>query len=120
MKKVTVYVKHYLTPLGLDFLRQKWFPRVESLIRQQKGFIFITCCIEGDCANLSLQFEDDKSFDAWVAHPEHDGLVNALDAYRGRTYWEVVRTTDEAADPSMLVWTVIDKMGPAEIDLSKR
>jgi len=43
----------------------------------------------------------------WIAYPSHDELVNALDAYRSRSYWEVVKTQDEQISPSTLEWMII-------------
>ena len=103
-KKVTVYVRHYLTSAGINYFQQEWFPWVYSIISQQKGFIFITHKFSGLCANICLQFEDEATFDAWLLHPSHDCLVDALDDYRDRDYWEVVRTSDEQADLSQLEW----------------
>ncbi len=107
-KKVTVYVKHYLTPAGIVYFQKEWFPWVYSIISKQKGFIFISHKIKGPCANISLQFEDEATFNAWIAYPDHDCLVDALDAHRDRDYWEVVRTNDEQTDLSQLEWVRIN------------
>lgn len=108
-KKVIVYVKHYLTPDGIAYFLQEWFPLVHSLISQQKGFVFITHHIRGPCANISLQFEDETTFDAWIAHPSHGSLIDALDSYRDRDYWEFARTNNPMTDPSHLEWTRIER-----------
>ena len=74
-KKVIVYVKHYLTPSGITYFQQEWFPSVHSILAQQPGFISISHNITGSCANISLQFEDSATFEAWLAHPSHDSLA---------------------------------------------
>lgn len=104
-KKVTVYVKHYLTPGGMIYFQQEWFPRVHSILSTQPGFISLTQHMTGACAHLCLKFDSSTTFDAWLAHPSHDSLVDALDVHRDRDYWEAVRTDDEKLDPSELEWT---------------
>ena len=106
-KKVIVYVKHYLTPSGMDYFLKEWFPYVHSLLSQQPGFISISHNIEGVCANITLKFEDDATFDAWIAHPKHDSIIDALDDHRDRNYWEVVRTDNEEDKLSELQWTEV-------------
>lgn len=106
-KKVTVYVRHYLTSAGISYFQKEWFPWVHSLISKQKGFIFISHKIVGQCANIVLQFKDKVTFEGWLAQPNHDCLVDALDDYRDRNYWEVIRTNDEHVDLSQLEWTKI-------------
>ncbi len=106
-KKVIVYVKHYLTPSGITYFQQEWFPWVHSILAQQPGFISICHNIKGLCAGISLQFEDSTTFEAWLAHPSHDSLVDALDDHRDRNYWEAARTDNEQAEPSALQWMEI-------------
>lgn len=106
-KKVIVYVEHYLTPRGMVYFQQEWFPWVYSIISKQQGFISISHHIEETCAHVSLKFEDPTSFEAWLLHPSHDHLVDALDDFRDRDYWKAVRTHDEHVEPSQLQWMEI-------------
>lgn len=107
---VFVYVKHYLTPEGISYFKKKWFPKVQSIISKQPGFVSIEYDADSDspdCMFITLKFKDDATFNDWCAIPEHDDLVNALDAFRSRDYWEAVRTDDENAKPSRLKWEII-------------
>ena len=36
--------------------------------------------------------------DAWVKQPVHDKLVDELDAYRSKGFWEAARTQNAAAN----------------------
>ena len=102
-------MKHYLTSDGIAYFQSEWFPKVYSIISKQPGFISILHSITGASANISLKFRDSATFQAWLDFPEHDSLVNALDDYRDRDYWEVVQidTEDEAVEPSELEWMKI-------------
>lgn len=99
-----IYVKHYLNEQGIDYLKKSWFPKVHSLLQQQAGFISIMYMTIGDCVDITLKFEDEKTFDAWCAVPEHDQLLEELNPYRSRDYFKAVRTDHELADPSTLNW----------------
>lgn len=102
---ITVYVRHYLTPEGIDYFHQEWFPKVLSIIEQQNGFLLLTHDHDKDShdsRHLTLQFSSAATLDAWIAHPDHDSLLNALDAYRDRTYWEYAYI--EAEIPSSILW----------------
>lgn len=104
---LTVYVKHYLTPDGIDFFKQTWFPKVLFNIRQQEGFISLTYAENRaipDCVDIVLLFKNQETLDRWIAVPLHDALIEELDPYRSRDYWEAAGTDDETADPSKLEW----------------
>ena len=36
-----VYVRHYLTSTGIDYLITQWFPKVQLLMSQQAGYISV-------------------------------------------------------------------------------
>lgn len=57
--------------------------------------------------DITLQFEDERTLNAWVEVPVHDELLDELDAYRSRDYWQVVQTDNVQADPSSLEWESI-------------
>ena len=63
---------------------------------------------QGDCVNITVKFKDAAALDAWCAVEVHDDLVDALDPYRFRNYWEAARTEDESADPATLEWQRIE------------
>ena len=107
---LTVYVKHYLTPDGIHFFKNKWFPEVHSIISQQEGFVSIAYTTHqnsSDCMNITLKFKDEKTLNDWIAVPIHDDLIKALDAYRSRDFWEAAKTDNDHAEPSTLEWTII-------------
>jgi hypothetical protein len=113
---IHIYVKHYLTPVGGLYFN-KWFNLVYSIMSKQKGFVSFTKDIHkdrDDCFNLSLIFEDQESLDRWVEYPSHDELVDALDPYRNRSYWEVAVTENKHADPSTLEWEQIVPRNPPQ------
>ena len=107
---LTILVKNYLTPEGFDYFRKEWYPKLLSIAQQQKGFVSLTYKVHPDvydCIHLTLKFKDDKSLAAWVELPSHDEIINELDGYRSRKYWEAASTEDENIDPSNLEWETI-------------
>jgi hypothetical protein len=107
---LTVYVKHYLTLDGILFFKQQWFPKVFKIASQQKGFISLETTqnkTHSDCVDITLKFQDAAALNDWVEDPHHDRLINELDPYRSRNYWEAVATEDTQKDPSQLTWDVI-------------
>ena len=107
--KVYVYVKHYLTSEGISYFKKIWFPKVESILSGQKGFVSILSEAEpgSDCMFITLKFKDDSTFNDWLAVPDHDQLVDDLDRFRSRGYWEAVRADDKDANLSQLKWEII-------------
>lgn len=108
MSQLNVYVKHYLNPEGLDYFKKEWFPQVLAFMSQQEGYLDCTYQISEDCVDITIQFKDEPSFDAYVNVPEHHKLAKMLDRYRSRTYWKAVRTKDLQKDPDSLEWDNID------------
>lgn len=87
---VVIHVKHYLNSDGLNYFEQCWFPLVHAIISQQEGFLLLEHnATKEDCVVITLKFEDEQTFHKWVDYPGHDDLVNALDPFRSRSYWEV-------------------------------
>lgn len=102
---ITVHVKHYLTPEGIQFAEAQWFPKVKKLMSQQPGYIDFYCCENIDNSlHLIVQFENQETLDQWVAHPEHDSFVNMLDEYRNRDYWEAALTEEPLDSKNKLTW----------------
>ena len=84
-----VYVKHYLTPTGLDYVNSTWYDKVLSKMQKQKGFHSFTKSITGDCAYFEIHFQTEEHFNHWWKEdPDHDSLILDLDPYRSRSYWE--------------------------------
>ena len=107
---IIVYVKHYLTKSGMKFFNDEWFPDVKETISQQPGYVLISHDKhqdKDDCVNITVKFENETTLNDWVTHPKHDPFVNALDKYRSRNYWSVVKTEDDKADRDTLDWEEI-------------
>ena len=102
-----VYVKHYLTPAGIEFFKTTWFPKVLAFMREHAGYLSCTYTITQDCVDITIQFQDEPSFDAYVNNPSHHQLPKMLDPYRSRNYWKAVRTL-HPVDSDSLQWTQID------------
>ena len=103
---IIVYVKHYLNENGMKFFDGQWFPDVERLIRNQPGYILIESHRDPhicDCINITVKFTDQKTLDAWVATPEHIGVINQLESYRIRP-WNYAVTENELARLDSLEW----------------
>lgn len=85
-----VFVKHYLNEDGMNFFKDDWFPKVESAITVQPGFVEITTERDTEDDNLvhiKLCFEDEVTLTNWVKTEIHDSLIDNLDDYRVRD-WE--------------------------------
>ena len=108
MNPLIVYVKHYLTRDGIDYFKNEWFPKVVAFMREQAGYLSCTYAVSGDCVDITIKFNDEPSFDAYVKVPEHHQLAKLLDSYRSKNYWKAVRTLQVHADPSTLKWDLID------------
>lgn len=88
---IIVFVRHYLTVEGLDYFTNQWFPKVYKIMSQQKGFISLVHDKEqdyADCVNVTVKFKDKATLELWGYSPEHDALVDSLDVFRSRNYWE--------------------------------
>lgn len=102
-----IYVKHYLTEIGVNYFKNYWFQKVLSNLKQQKGFISFDYALQdkvSDCVDITLRFEDSLTFDVWCQHPNHDRLIHALHPYRSRDYFEAKCSEVDLADPSTLEW----------------
>lgn len=103
---IAVHVRHYLTLEGMKYF-EEWFANVKSHISKQDGFLSIECeeLPEEEGYYIVLKFRDEASLDAWIAVDIHDDLVNALDPYRSRDYWEAARVeNDNNSNPETLEW----------------
>ncbi|MAZ77689.1 MAG: hypothetical protein CMF39_03330 [Legionellaceae bacterium] len=110
---VTVYVKHYLDKVGLDYFQNTWLPlHVEPVISQQPGFVSIDWQVdETDCGYVTVKFVDDVTLQAWAEKPEHD-VVDLLDPYRVKAYWEAAKTENASKDSAELDWVRVDAKSP--------
>jgi heme-degrading monooxygenase HmoA len=103
---IIVYVKHYLNENGMRFFDKQWFPEVDGLIRQQKGFILIEAqpdLHDFECVNITVKFENKKTLNAWGATPDHGRVINQLEPYRTKP-WNYAVTEDEFASLDSLEW----------------
>lgn len=104
---LTVYVKHYLTDEGKEYIKNIWYPWVYREMSKQLGYVAFShdeALDEDDCINLSVTFESQETIDAWVAQPIHEELITAIDQYRSRPYFEYTYTDDGSLDRNTLVW----------------
>lgn len=105
-----VYVKHYLTTKGIAYFHQDWLPRVKSIMSQQAGYVGVfhdAINDKEDCVNVIVKFENEETLNNWAEHPDHDHLVNALDLYRSRGYWEAACVANEDIPHSIAEWEKI-------------
>lgn len=96
---IYVHVKHYLNDDGFAHF-DDWFSRVEKFMSAKDGYISLqhTKYPEENMVHIVLAFESVVKLEAWISEPVHDDLVNELDQYRSRDYWEAARTEDKNAD----------------------
>lgn len=92
-----VYVKHYVTHSGMDFICKDWFLRVRSALQEQDGFLSFIHSIDRDdpsCCLFELQFKNAETLDAWINTPIHDDLLLELDedsTIRSVPFWAWAR-----------------------------
>lgn len=102
-----VYVRHYLNKSGLVYFKEVWLPLVKSLIDQQIGFVSLVHDFAkdaNDCINVIVTFDSQFNLEKWAEHKDHDSLINALDNYRSRDYWEFSCSEDQAVEYNNLEW----------------
>ncbi len=106
---VVVYVKHYLNPEGIKYFDETWFPYVKSIEEQQPGYRGIETSKQADdpeCVNITVKFEDQKTWDDWIAHPLHQEVINDLDQYRTRP-WRWLKNEGEPAPEDIGEWNEV-------------
>lgn len=102
-----VHVKHYLNQKGLKYFSESWFPEVKDVITQQTGYISIIHDVARDyedCVNVIVTFDNQLNLEKWAEHKDHDYLVDSLDQYRCRDYWEYSCTEDAKFEYNKLEW----------------
>ena len=110
------YVKHYLTPTGLSYFNDTWFPAVMNIMSKQSGYISCSHDHEldqGDCVNLTVKFDNEENVKKWATTPEHKVLVDGLDPYRLRGLFHYVATTDPTAERESLEWLTAEPSTPS-------
>ena len=108
-ERLFVYVKHYLKPEGIQYIDHTWFPKVKAIMQKIPGYIGFTHDTKldkKDCVNFTVAFQSKAALDAWIVHPEHR-VVDDLDSYRSRAYWEAVQSRDGVIDRETLSWVAI-------------
>jgi antibiotic biosynthesis monooxygenase (ABM) superfamily enzyme len=106
-----VYVKHYLNDQGLQFFHANWFQRVQAIMSQQDGYISVmhdATRDSKDCVHVTVTFDDQKNLGKWAEHEDHDELVNALDIYRSRNYWQFACSDKMINDYEQLIWEKVE------------
>ncbi len=114
---VIVHVKHYLSASSLVAFKS-WYQSVYQFMSEKTGFMDLSYQVfpaeeTGDLLiYIKLIFADTHLLEAWVNDPVHDQLVNDLDCYRSRCYWQACRTTDENLCWTEATYDVIDALTP--------
>ena len=113
-----VFAKHYLNSEGMSYVINELFPSVKLLMSQQNGYISVVCAVcenSDDCVYITIKFRDQASFDVWVKHPKHDDLINALEIYRNRDYWEYAIVNKEDTSINLTInWQKVESLLNAE------
>ena len=115
---VIVHVKHYLNPNCLTNFNH-WFDKVYQFMSDKKGFVDLTHQVLPSQDNtyqliyIKLVFNHTDNLEAWVNDPIHDQLVNELDLYRAKPYWEACRTTDENLSWQQATYDIIQAQTPS-------
>lgn len=115
---ITVYVKHYLDREGLNYFQNEWLPdHVEPVISQQPGLVGIDWRVDEaeNCGHVTVKFADEPALQAWVEKPEHD-VVDLLDPYRVKTYWEAAKTENVSQDRTKLDWVQVDAKAVRQVN----
>lgn len=106
-----VYVKHYLTPQGNTYFVSHWFPKVKGLMCLQNGYISVNHMQSkdaNDCVNIAVVFKNEEALQEWAKKPEHGDLINELDNYRSRSYWEFANAITDIQDFEVLQWEKVE------------
>jgi hypothetical protein len=104
---LTIFVKHYLTLIGIEYFQNEWWGLVQSIIQKQEGFISLSyskCPKVVDCIDLILKFQDEVTFKLWASLETHEELIRALNLYRSRNYFEACLTLKEHPSIHELEW----------------
>lgn len=94
---VAIYVKHYVTSEGLEFLDKNWMPRVHAVMSIQEGFISLSSSQDindSACYNIELQFDNADTMNKWTGTIAHAQLIEELNTRkncRDRNYWHWAR-----------------------------
>lgn len=96
-----IFVKHYLNAEGLMYFSNQWFPKVHDTMRHQQGFISLShesSYDYDDCVHVLVKFKDQATLESWGYSAAHDALVDALDRFRSKNYWEYAILLNEQAE----------------------
>ncbi len=109
---IYVHVKHYLTSEGIEYF-DGWFKQVHAFMSQSSGFVSLTSekFPKEGMVHIVLCFNSESKLDAWVKQPVHDKLVEQLDTYRSKSFWEAARTQNEAANWKAIAYDRIQSPG---------
>jgi len=106
---IVVYVKHYLDKDGFDYFEKTWFPqKVQPIISKQPGFISIEAKTDNTAGHvfITVIFDSEENLAKWVSKPEHD-VMDLLDPFRTKNYWEAAKSEERTIAPEKLSWKQI-------------
>ena len=87
------YVKHYLTPTGLSYFNDTWFPAVMNIMSKQSGYISCSHDHEldqGDCVNLTVKFDNEER--------SVDDSINPIERLVKFVKFDIVKTLSECTE----------------------
>ncbi|MBS0287685.1 MAG: hypothetical protein JSR17_10335 [Proteobacteria bacterium] len=104
----SVYVKHYLTDNGINYVKDHWHKKVYDLMSKIPGFIQFTYETQdnNDCVTFIVTFENQALFNKWNEQRDHDAVINELDPYRSRNFWAYANSENQIT-PSALKWEIV-------------
>lgn len=102
---IQCFVRHYLNEDGLKYFDEAWFPHVKKYMSQQSGYQLVVASSDPEdstCRFIVVQFADQQTLDAWVAHDKHQEVIHALDKYRVKNWHYKMDFSGEATPPADL------------------
>lgn len=106
------YVKHYLNREGREYCQHVWVPyvREKAAAVVDDGFISIECKPGADVDEIliTIKFKNDKAGQDWNDHPDHQKVINDLEPYRSRNYFEFCKTEDETSTAESVEYTRVE------------
>ncbi len=103
-----VYVRHFLTEQGIDFVKNEWYQKVHDLMNSLPGFVSFSyeANQNEDWMTFIVSFTDQISFNQWNVQHDHDLVIDELDPYRSRDYWEYANSNCNKTE-GLLDWQVV-------------
>ena len=97
---IYIHVKNYISPEHIPQF-DDWFSRLRNLVQPHDGFVDLINEKTFDANDnvtvyMKLIFASDEQLDVFRNNPMHDIMLEELDNYRSRDYWDVCVTDDAA------------------------